>query len=586
MTRHRYTVEVEPARHQLHLTLELDGLRPGPLHLAIPTWVPGAYAFLRYGRDVLSLDAVDAASSRPLRVTRQGWSGWRVEGVQAAVRVEAQLNAWDPGTGELAGLVDERWALLLGTRYPFAPDYPSECEVEYRLPEGWPVHHPSGAVELGEGRFLYPSHSALLDTPVVVGEATRLTRTVRGTPFHALFLSVPVGFEEEAPGFLDALARIAEGCHDIFGSFPFADYTFIFETSGESGWGMEHASSTLVTLDPEVFVQPQRLSETLRVCAHELFHAWNGARLKAAPLGSPDLLLGSFPDGLWLTEGFTRYYEFLLLARAGCLRPPDVLSNLVNYHRHLTMRPAWGRVSPEDSSRAAFLNHHRFPGALNASLDYYDQGMLVAFDVDAVLRAAGDSLDAAMRELFSTWSGRGTGYSSEDVLQFFRARNTEAGDVAAKGTQQAAGLQTHASLRRLGFEVDTHEVGFLGVLLEGLSGPRLSDVADASPAGEAGLAAGDELLAVEGRPYRLNVLRFCLERRREVALTVRRGERSFSLVVPVGRRREVSLLSWVGSEAQADGVRRWLSAPAYRLEPGRPIPLGAYENFHGIQTVL
>lgn len=73
MTRHRYTLEVEPRRHQLHLTLELEGLPPGALRLAVPTWVPGAYAFLRYGRDVLWLRAEHGATGQLLEVTREGW---------------------------------------------------------------------------------------------------------------------------------------------------------------------------------------------------------------------------------------------------------------------------------------------------------------------------------------------------------------------------------------------------------------------------------------------------------------------------------------------------------------------------------
>jgi predicted metalloprotease with PDZ domain len=586
MTRHRYSVELEPRRHQLRLTLELEGLPPGHLRLAVPTWVPGAYAFLRYGRDVLVLEAEDASSGQPLRVAREGWSGWRIENAPPAVRVKAQLNAWDTSTGELAGLVDDAWALLVGTRYPFAPAHPGPCEVEYRLPPGWPLHHPSGAVQLGPTHFRYESQAALLDSPVVAGEVTRATRTVRGTPFHALFLSVPLGYEEEGPAFLDGLVRVAEGCHDIFGSFPFGDYTFVFDTHADTGWGLEHASSTLVTLDPEVFLQPRLRAEALRVCAHELFHAWNGARLKASPLGAPDLVGGSFPDGLWLTEGFTRYYEFLLGARGGWLRPADVLSNLVNYHRHLVMRPAWQRVSSEDSSRATFLNHHRFPGAVNGSLDYYDQGMLVAFDVDVALRGTGDSLDGALRDFFVAWAGRGAGYTTEDVLEFIARRRPEAGAIAARGVREPAGQRTEASLRQLGFEPVHAEAGYLGVVLEGNTGPRVSDVADTSPAAEAGLAAGDELLAIDGRKFRLAALRFCLDRRKAISLTLRRGERTLRVEVPVGRRSEVSALRWVGDASQAELVRAWLKAPEFQLTEGEPLPLEAHDNFHGIQTVL
>lgn len=588
MSVHRYTIELDPHRHQILLTLALDDLPPGPLRLAVPTWVPGAYAFLRFGRDVLELRAEDAATGRPLIVTRAGWSGWTVEHTPAAVRVHARINAWEPAWGEVAGLVDDRWTVLSAARYPFAPDRPGPCEVEYRLPREWPLHHPSGPVPLGSARYRYPNQAALLDTPVVAGAMTRVTREVRGTPFHAVFLDrPPVGEPEEVPSFLDGLARVAETCHQVFGSFPFADYTFVFETSAESTWGLEHAGCTLVTLDPEVFIDPRKRAEALRVCAHELFHAWNGCRLKAAPLGTPDLVAGSFPDGLWVTEGFTRYYEFLLGVRGGWLRPTDLFANLVNYHRHLEMRPAWERVSPQDSSRATFLNHHRFPGAVNASLDYYDQGMLLAFDLEVELRSAGDSLDAAMRDLFAAWSGRGSGYSSDDIRAFFAARRPAAGQLVAEGAGRPAAVQTEHSLRRLGFEVERGEVGFLGLLLDGEgTGPRLRDVSDASPAAEAGLAPGDELLGIDGRPFRPGVLRYCIERSQRIALLVRRGERTWTVDVPVARRSELRRMRWAGTGAQSDAVGRWLGVADFRPEPGQAFPLGAHDNFHGIQTIL
>ena len=588
MSVHRYTIALDPQRHQILLTLQLDGVPPGPLRLAVPTWVPGAYAFLRFGRDVLELRAEDAASGRSLPVTRAGWSGWTVESAPSAVRVHARINAWEPAWGEVAGLVDARWAVLSAARYPFAPGLPGPCEVEYRLPAEWPLHHPSGAEPVGPGRYRYPGHAALLDTPVVAGAMTRVTRMVRGTPFHAVFVDrPPVGDAEEGPSFVEGLARIAETCHDVFGSFPFADYTFVFETSAESTWGLEHGGCTLVTLDPEVLIDRHQRNEAYRVSAHELFHAWNGCRLKAAPLGAPDLVAGSFPDALWLTEGFTRYYEFLLGVRGGWLSPAELFANLVNYHRHLEMRPAWGRVTPEDSSRATFLNHHRFPGAVNASLDYYDQGMLLAFDLEVELRSARDSLDAAMRDLFAAWAGRGTGYTSADIRDFFAARRAEAGVLVAEGAGRAGALQTERSFHRLGFEVERGAVPFLGLLFDGEGkGARVSDVADASPAAEAGLAPGDELLGVAGWAFRPTFFRWCIEHQPRVELAVRRGERRWTVEVPVGQRTEIRRLTWAGTADQAEAVGRWLGVADFQPKPGRVFGLGSHDNFHGIQTIL
>ena len=59
---------------------------------------------------------------------------------------------------------------------------------------------------------------------------------------------------------------------------------------------------------------------------------------------------------------------------------------MVGYFNHLTTQPAYRRVSGADSSYASDLNHAKYAGRVNNSIDYYDKGMLVAFGVDATLR--------------------------------------------------------------------------------------------------------------------------------------------------------------------------------------------------------
>ena len=88
----------------------------------------------------------------------------------------------------------------------------------------------------------------------------------------------------------------------------------------------------------------------------------------------------------------------------------DLLSNVVNYLRTMNPHPAYERVSAADSSRASFLNHNRYPGSVNNTIDYYDKGMLIAFDVDAALRLVGKTdLDREMRPSTRARSARATG---------------------------------------------------------------------------------------------------------------------------------------------------------------------------------
>ncbi|MFN7131519.1 MAG: hypothetical protein ACK4N5_05510, partial [Myxococcales bacterium] len=367
----QYRVRLHPAQHELTVQLTVADAGVNPV-FELPTWVPGAYGFMKYARDVFDIE-VRAADGARRRVTREGWSGLRVESAGGPLELRYRVYAHDHAWGELTGFLGHDQGVLLGTRYAYLRGRTGPVRVRYELPDGWRMHHPDGAREVVPGTFEYPSYQSLLDTPVVFGAFEVITRTVQGVPFHHLFLDRSFGFSSEAGKFVDALVRIAEECHALFGSFPFQHYTWIFSFSPHAHWGLEHLTSTMIGLNGHCLIDPVERMRGVRVAAHELFHAWNVCRLKPAPLGNPDHARGSFPEGLWISEGFTRYYEFLLSVRAGELTQEAFLSNLVNYYRQLTAFPAYARVSATDSSLTTFLNHNKYPGSVNSTIDYYDK---------------------------------------------------------------------------------------------------------------------------------------------------------------------------------------------------------------------
>src|SRR5215469_2375399 len=195
----------------------------------------------------------------------------------------------------------------------------------------------------------YPGYLTLLDSPVVVGKFDVVIRKVNGTPIYLVFVDRALGYETEADKFADEVAKAAEEFVEVFGKFPFADYTFILSCSPNAHWGLEHATSSVCGIGPEVFVNPAKTSFALRLCAHELFHAWNVCGLKPAPLGKPDLREGSYTEGLWVGEGFTRYYEFLALTRTGVYTAEQFFSSMVNFYRQTSAVPAFSRVTAIDS---------------------------------------------------------------------------------------------------------------------------------------------------------------------------------------------------------------------------------------------
>lgn len=586
----QYTIRIDPPRQLIEAEALFDGLsKDAPLRLAVPTWVPGAYAFMRYGRDFVDVTARDAVTGRALSVRREGLSGFEVEAGAKKVEVRWRAFTSDPAWGELTGVIDTERAVLLGTRYLFRPDAPGPCEVRYEVPEGWAIHHPDGAEQLAPSRWRYPSFALWMDTPVVCGKFDVRTRALDGVEFHHVFLDRAVGFEREVEGFIDDLMKIAERCKAIFGSFPFAHYTWVFSFDPKATWGLEHASATMIGLGENALIDPIERARGLRVSAHELFHAWNVCRLKPAPFGKLDPVQGSFTEGLWVAEGFTRYYEFLLGVRAGFITPRDFFSNVANYYRHLVALPAYRRASPADSSYATFLNHHRYPGSANSSIDYYDAGMLIAFDLDAHLRlggAAPHSLDTAFCAFFEEYVGRGDGFTTEEAIRFLGGRVEGGEALLRREVLEPGGLSTLAQLERLGFEVEQERFGAIGIILEKDRGPKVLSALDDGPAARAGLQADDVLLKVAGFPFELTALKWVLAHEERVSFEVQRGHRFVTLDVPVERRNRVASLKWQGTDDQLRLLAAWFQQPELSLHPGERLALSSHENFHGIKTVL
>jgi predicted metalloprotease with PDZ domain len=585
----RYRVTVLPERHELAITMAVPpGAAGTPLRLGSPTWVPGDYSFNPYGRDVFDVTATDEESGALLDVARKGWQGYVVQHRDGAVVIShrAYCSSWE--FSEACGILGDHAGVLTGARYLFVGDYEGPCQVTYHLPEGWALHHPSGARQVEAFTWEYPSYLILLDTPVCMGGFDKLTSDVCGTPFHHVFMDEGVGAAVSRQDFVAQVDAAAARYHQMFESFPFEDYTFVYSCNPKAGWGLEHLTSTMVGLGANVFTDTDAQATGVRVAAHELFHAWNVRRLRPAPLEHLDLVGGDFTEGLWLAEGFTRYYEFLTCTRTGVYSPQQFFSTIVNYYRHLEVLPGYHRISAVDSSLATYLNHgQKYPGRVNNCIDYYDKGMLIAFGADTVLRVEkpGTCLDEAFAAFYRRFAGRGAGYSCAEVRDFFDNIHPGLGARMYREATDVAGLDVAGLLGRLGFRVEDETVPYVGLVLADDTGPAIYGVLDTSPAGASGIAPEDVLTAIDGVAFDRQALQWAIANQNSVALNVARGNETRTYQIPVGQRWQIGRLRWIGDDSQADLIATWL-AHDFHPEPGQDFPLDFYSNVHGVQTVI
>ena len=597
-----YKVAVNPARHELTVEININKeiASGSSLLLETPSWVPGNYNFMQFARDIFSISAVDNASGKKLDVTREGWQGFRIHEPVGDITVRYQAYAFEPEFGEPSGILDSNYAVLLGTRYLYSRKDSGPHQVTYTLPKDWEgqIHHPSGAKKIvgTANTWEYPSYEILLDTPVVMGEFDILEKNVFGTAIYFVFVDQGVGFGARVSEFVEDLAHICEFYHEMFGSFPFADYTFVLSLNPQNDWGLEHLTSTMCGLGPDVFTSDDKYKIGVRVCAHEIFHAWNVRRLRPAPLLQlhRQLDTGSFTEGLWVAEGFTRYYEFLSCTVTGIYTPEEFFSNIIGYYEHLTVVPAYERVSAVDSSAATYLNHNpKYPGRVNNCIDYYDKGMLIAFGIDASLRLHTNEggLNWAFREFYDQfvhWPPGNSdypGYTTSDVLNFFENIQPGLGNQLDREANHPGNLTTETILEQLGFSVERKHIYYLGLVFTDNTLTTLYNLLEDSPAGQSGLAPQDIITHVNGYNLTTAGLKWAATHGEPVTLEVLRGHRRLSFTVTPGKREAITSLTWHGSNEQKQRIQNWLGE---NFDPGsnEKFSLSFYENFHGIETVL
>lgn len=590
-----YQVEIDPARHELKFQWRLQGEAAlDTVRVEIPTWVPGDYTFMQLARDLFEVRAFDNATQAPLALERDGWQAWVLKGGTGDITLTWRAYAYEPELGEPSGIIDSSYGIMMGARYLHCPQHLGPCEVTYTLPQAWEgtIHHPSGAQHVEQTTWRYPSYELLLDTPVVMGKTDIISRQVCGTPFYFVFVDRGVGFEQEVDQFVDAVAQTAAGFFEIFGAFPFEDYSFVLSLNPNADWGLEHLSSSMCGLGPEVFTDPDAWATGVRVCAHELFHAWNVRRLRPAPLGqlAGALSTGSFTQGLWMAEGFTRYYEFLSCARAGVYTLDQFFSSVVGYVERLSARPAYERVSATESSLKTYLTHSPdYPGRVNTCIDYYDKGMLIAFSLDALLRLeASSSLDEAFSDFYERFVGFGPeqpGYTTAQAVAFFSERLPEHASWIEAIVNDPGGLNVPELLERLGLSPKRGLTHRLGLMFNEVGSSTIYDVLDDSPAGRAGVAPGDVILGINGFAFTPSALTWAAQHKLPVTLLIARGHLHLSFELTPAPNQRIEALMWTGDEAAMQRLNAWLQSDE-ALTPGQLLSVSFYENFHGVETIL
>ena len=533
----RYTIfPKDPAAHLFDVSLTVERPAPDGQVFLLPAWIPGSYMIREFARNIVQIRA--EAGGRKVVLKKLDKHSWQAGRCDGPLTLHYEVYAWDLSVR--AAHLDRTHGFFNGTsvflRVQGQEDVPHEVDI--RRPEGeeyktWRVATSLPELKArryGFGTYVAADYDELIDHPVEMGAFALATFKAHGVPHDIVITGRVPNLDLER--LAADLKKICEAQIALFEPrtkrAPMQRYVFLTLAVGDGYGGLEHRASTALICSRADLPVKGRKEMTdgyrgfLGLCSHEYFHTWNVKRIKPAAFAPYDLQVENYTPLLWLFEGFTSYYDDLMLVRSGVIDQESYGKLIAKTINGVLRGSGRKKQSVADSSFDAWSKYYRQDeNAPNAIVSYYTKGSLVGLALDLTLRTQSKgkvALDDVMRAL---WERYGRGFYPDGAAGTGGGRGVTGEELAAL-FDEVSGLKLKPFFDRYVRGTDDLPLARLlapfGIALEDGRGNgngngkpslgartvkdgndcKLASVYEGEAAHMAGLSAGDVLVAIDG----------------------------------------------------------------------------------------
>ena len=287
-----------------------------------------------------------------------------------------------------SNMLNLRWHAM--SLYPagyYARQIPVQATVKY--PAGWRAATAlRGAAKAGNVvAYEQTDYDTLVDSPVFAG---------RNFAQHQLSDKVRLNIVSDEPEQLISTDEqiehhrklVREAVH-LFGGEQYDRYDFLLALTNEMGGiGLEHHRSSENGVGPEYFTEWKNGPGRRNLLPHELVHSWNGKYRRPDGMWTPDFRTPMHDNLLWVYEGQTQFWGYVLGARSGLFSKQDTLDAIASIAAGLDTRVGREWRALEDTTHDPIISARKPKGwsSWQRSEDYYNEGMLIWLEVDGILR--------------------------------------------------------------------------------------------------------------------------------------------------------------------------------------------------------
>lgn len=565
-----FTVKMEnPEEHRFQIAVQTT--IDGNAAFVMPVWTPGYYQKMDFAQYVSNFSAKDEAG-RPLQWKKTDAETWTVTAARPTKVTLAYEVLATKAFVASSYLGTDRAYLIPGALFLYPEGKIKHSSVVKVYPiNNWTIATGLPLVKNQPNTFFASDFDILYDSPLLVGPLESLPKfEVKGVPHY--FVGYQMG-EFDRVKFVADLKKIVETAADLIGHIPYKDYTFIAIGPGQGG--IEHLNSTTISFNGAGLNSAAGRHQLYNFIAHEYFHHYNVKRIRPIELGPFDYKKGSRTNMLWVSEGLSVYYEYLVVKRAGLMTDEDLFKGFTSNILAYESKPGRHYQSLVQASYNTWSDgpFGRTDDEVNRTISYYDKGPVVGMLLDFKIRqATGNkkSLDDLMRTLYYDHDQKlKSGFTETELWQEAEKIAGTSLSELREYTTTTKELDYQKYLGYAGLQIDTATK----VLPNGYSGLRarlrndslmVNAVDYQSPAWTAGVRSRDVILKIadraataqsladlekkgkEGEVYELEILQKGVVKKVKVILS-KNANRSFLISKvehPTPLQREI-LNSWL-----------------------------------------
>jgi len=412
-----------PNRHIFEVVLNITHPNPLGQVFQLPSWIPGSYLIRDFSKHIIDLEANNGV----LQSKKIDKNHWIVEPTDSELTLNYSIYAFDPSVRSAylsaeRGFFNGSSVFLLPLGYDNA-----DFEIKINLPEkelvigNWSIATSMPLVENKSNTFIVKGYHELIDHPVELADFTAFNFSTEKVNYQ---MALSGKHEANLESLTADLAAICLHHENFFKEPATKNYLFLNYVKSKGYGGLEHNHSCALISSREdlVKIKDGKLNPNyikfLALCAHEYFHTWWVKRVKPKEFHNPDLTREVHTNQLWIFEGFTSYYDELTLLRAKLVSLEEYLTLFsTNITRYFKSKGRYRQTLVQSSFDAWTKFYQQDENAPNAIVSYYNNGALLAFCLDILIRTNKKnrmSLDTIVKNIWSHYKSVGT---EDDCIQ-------------------------------------------------------------------------------------------------------------------------------------------------------------------------